>query len=212
MTRTSTAIDVRAADARELPLLEHAQELDLRRRRDLADLVEEEVPAVGQLEPAEPALRRAGERALLVAEQLALEQGLRQRADVDGDERLVAPRAERAKRARDELLPRAALPLDEHGARHGRHLLDLDHHLAHRLALADQPRGFLRARGARAGVAGIGDVVDDDRLREEVDEAERAEPLVLHGIVAVGEADDGDAGPELLAQQARRWRRRAARR
>ena len=50
---------LRAADARDLALLEHAQELHLRGRRDLADLVEEERPRVGQLEAAEPALGRA---------------------------------------------------------------------------------------------------------------------------------------------------------
>ena len=130
---------LRAADAHELALLEHAQQLHLRRRRNLADLVEKERPRVGQLEAPEPPLGRAGERALLVAEQLALEQRLRQRADVHGDERLVRARTRAAcMRARDELLARAALALDEHRARHRRHLLDLHHHLAHRLALADQ--------------------------------------------------------------------------
>ena len=46
------------------------------RRVDLADLVEEQRAAVGQLEAAAAPLRRAGERALLVAEQLALQQGV----------------------------------------------------------------------------------------------------------------------------------------
>ena len=60
-----------AADALELPLLQHAQQLELQRRRHVADLVEEQRPLVGQLEAPELALDRAGERALLVAEQLA---------------------------------------------------------------------------------------------------------------------------------------------
>ena len=64
----------RAADALEAALLEHAQQLGLQLGLELADLVEEERAAVGQLEPAALALGRAGERALLVAEQLALEQ------------------------------------------------------------------------------------------------------------------------------------------
>ena len=46
------------------------------RRRELADLVEEHGAAVGGLEQAGLGWRRAGERALLVAEQLALEQRL----------------------------------------------------------------------------------------------------------------------------------------
>src|SRR5206468_7427842 len=40
--------------------LEHTEELYLRRGRDVADLVEEDGPAVGQLEAAEPALGGAG--------------------------------------------------------------------------------------------------------------------------------------------------------
>ena len=70
-----------AADPEEGPALQHAQQLGLRGRRDLADLVEEDGAGVGQLEPAQPPLGGAGEGALLVAEQLALEQGLGQRGD-----------------------------------------------------------------------------------------------------------------------------------
>src|SRR6185436_9666904 len=60
-----------AADALESALLEDAQELGLELGLELADLVEEERAAVGELEPAALALAGAGERALLVAEQLA---------------------------------------------------------------------------------------------------------------------------------------------
>ena len=52
ITRTSTLIVCVAADALELALLEDAQQLGLDRRRDLADLVEEQRAAVGELEPA----------------------------------------------------------------------------------------------------------------------------------------------------------------
>ena len=72
-----------AADALELALLQHAQQLRLRRGRDLADLVEEQRAAVGLLEAAVAARGRAGERALLVAEQLALEHAFGERAAVD---------------------------------------------------------------------------------------------------------------------------------
>ena len=74
-------------DAHDLPLLEHAEQLHLRLEREIADLVEEERPAVRSLEPARLARERARERALLVTEQLALEERRRQRAAVDGDER-----------------------------------------------------------------------------------------------------------------------------
>ena len=94
-TRTSTLIGCLAADALELALLQHAQQLGLHRRRDVADLVEEQRAAVGELEAAELALDGAGERALLVAEQLALEQRLGERAAVDLDERAARARRER---------------------------------------------------------------------------------------------------------------------
>ena len=64
------------AERLELALLQHAQQLGLQRRRDLADLVEEDRAAVGQREAALLVGRRAGERALVVAEQLGLEQRL----------------------------------------------------------------------------------------------------------------------------------------
>ena len=62
----------RRADRLELPLLEHAQQLHLHVERQLADLVEEDRPVVRELEPPRLALDRAGERALLVTEELAL--------------------------------------------------------------------------------------------------------------------------------------------
>jgi hypothetical protein len=70
----------RAAEPLELVLLEHAQDLGLRARAHVADFVEEQRAAVGLLEAADALLVGAGERALLVAEQLRLEQVLLQRA------------------------------------------------------------------------------------------------------------------------------------
>ena len=78
-----------AAEAPERALLQHAQQLDLRRRHHLGDLVEEQRAAVRELEAAQPPLDGAGERALLVAEELALEQRFRDGRAVDRDERLV---------------------------------------------------------------------------------------------------------------------------
>ena len=63
-----------AADALELALLEDAEQLGLRVGRQLADLVEEDGAAVGQLEAADAPGDGAGEGAFLVAEQLALDQ------------------------------------------------------------------------------------------------------------------------------------------
>ena len=82
----------RTAEALDLPLLQHAQQLRLQLERQLADLVEEHGAAVRQLEAADLAGVRAGEGAALVAEQLALDQRRRQRRAVDDHERAVAAR------------------------------------------------------------------------------------------------------------------------
>ena len=63
-----------AADALELALLQHAQDLGLRLEAHVADLVEQEGSAVGDLELAFARRRRAGEGPLLVAEELGFEE------------------------------------------------------------------------------------------------------------------------------------------
>src|SRR5262245_17806710 len=118
----------RAADALELALLQHAQELGLDLRGQLAYLVEEQRAAVGELEAAAPLLDGAGEGAFLVAEELAFHELARERRAVDLDECPLAPAAELVDRARDELLPGAGLTLDQDRAIGRRHLRDL---LAH---------------------------------------------------------------------------------
>jgi hypothetical protein len=50
------------AEAPELPLLQHPQQLDLSRGRHLANLIEEQRAAIRELETALPPVRRAGER------------------------------------------------------------------------------------------------------------------------------------------------------
>src|SRR5437660_294922 len=80
------------ADAVGLAVLQRLEQLGLERHRHLADLVEEEGAAVGQLELARLGARRAGEGAALVAEQLALEQLAGQRGAVDLHEHALAPR------------------------------------------------------------------------------------------------------------------------
>ena len=76
MTRTSTRARRGVADGQDLALLQDAQQLDLHGRRHVADLVEEERAAVGDLEQPLLVGQRAGEGALAMAEQLALEQRL----------------------------------------------------------------------------------------------------------------------------------------
>ena len=75
------------ADAEDDALLERAQQLHLEVERQLADLVEEERALVGRLELAGPRRDGARERALHVAEELALDEVLGDGAAVDDDER-----------------------------------------------------------------------------------------------------------------------------
>ena len=127
-----------AAHPPEAAFLQHAQELRLRRVVHLRDLVEKQGAAVGQLEAAEAALGGAGEGPALVAEQLALDEGLGDCRAVDRDERLVAPVRELVNRARHELLARAAFPVHKHGRVARRRQLDPAIYLLHALRLANQ--------------------------------------------------------------------------
>ena len=104
-----------AADALECLLLEHAQDLGLEGQRHVADLVEEDRAAVALLELADAAAVGAGEGALLVAEQLALEQVLGDGRAVEGQERCLGAGAVLVDGAGDQLLAGAALAGDQHG-------------------------------------------------------------------------------------------------
>ena len=77
-TRTLIGTTLRIAHAAKLALLQHAQQFRLQRKRHRVDLIEEDGALLGFLEEPDLVLDRAGERALLVAEQLGLEQVLRQ--------------------------------------------------------------------------------------------------------------------------------------
>ncbi|OPZ59375.1 MAG: hypothetical protein BWY87_01038 [Deltaproteobacteria bacterium ADurb.Bin510] len=82
-------LDGRAvADAFKLAFLQHAQELELNARRDVADLVQKDRTAAGQLEATLFVADGAGEGPLDVAEQLAFEQALGQSRAVDRHEGL----------------------------------------------------------------------------------------------------------------------------
>ncbi len=104
-----------AADARDLAVFQHAQQLGLQRQRHVADFVEEQGAAVGIFETALAHLVGAGEGAGLVAEQLVVEQALVQGGAVQGGERLVLARAVVVQRLGDQLLARAVFAEDQHG-------------------------------------------------------------------------------------------------
>ena len=82
-----------AADPLERLLLQEPQDLRLQRDGHVPDLVEQDRAAVALLEFSDPAAVGAGERALLVTEELALEQGLGDGRAVEREERGVGARA-----------------------------------------------------------------------------------------------------------------------
>src|SRR5262249_58444172 len=94
-------------------LLQHAEQLGLGVSGQVADLVEEDGAAVGQLEAAHAAADGPGEGALFVAEQLALDQSGRQGGTVDRDEGFLLPPAAGMDRPRDEFLAGPRLARDE---------------------------------------------------------------------------------------------------
>ena len=115
---------LRRAEPLDLARLQHAQELHLDRLRKLAHLVEEDGPAVCQLEAAGPPGRRPGEGAPFVPEQLTLDEGRRQRRAVHDDEGPVAAAALPVHRSRDELLAGTGFTRDQHRGVGCRHLAD----------------------------------------------------------------------------------------
>src|SRR5215475_401559 len=76
----------------ETPLLNHAQQLALQRRRKVSDLIEEKRSISGLLKISDAALFSVGENSFLVAEHLALEQVLGNGRDLHVNPRLVGMR------------------------------------------------------------------------------------------------------------------------
>src|SRR5262245_62987649 len=81
----------------------------------VADLVDEDGPAIGGFELADLELMRPGEGATLVAEELALQQLAGHRRAVDLDERTSFPHRRIMDGAGDHVLPRSRPPEDEPG-------------------------------------------------------------------------------------------------
>ena len=131
------------ADALELALLEHPQQLDLQLGAHAGDFVEEDGAAVGGLEAAGLVLDGPGERPLDVAEQLALQQALGQRPAVDPHVGAVGPPAEAVQGAGDHLLAGAGLAHQQHAGRRRRHPPGQPVHLAHGRRRADDAGQFV---------------------------------------------------------------------
>ena len=103
--------------------------------RQLAHLVQKERAFVGQLHAADLAGDRAGERALLVPEQFALQQPGGNGGAVQLDERAIAARTQAVNGARQQLLAGSRFSLDQHGGIGGRDRFNLPEHLAQPFAV-----------------------------------------------------------------------------
>ena len=114
MTRQDTARSRLSPTRRMVPLLEKAQQPGLHVRGDVADLVQEQGPAVRLLDEALLVLDRVGEGPLDVAEQLALQQGGLGGAAVHDDEGAARARRLVVQDARRHFLARAGLAEKQH--------------------------------------------------------------------------------------------------
>ncbi len=182
---------LRRSDRPDLPFLQHAQQLDLQRDRHIADFIEEKRALVCRLKQALVIAGRAGERAFDVAEQLGLQQRLRNRPAIDRNERMAPPRAGVVYGPCQQLFAGARFAVNEHArvavgdeARLGQHVVH------HRIAGDDLPAPVLVA-GAVSGrrrTAGQGkrplDLGEQDFGIERLGEI--AEHAALHGRDGIG--------------------------
>ena len=106
----------RRPDACHLAIFDRAQQPFLRCHRQRAQFVEEQRTAMRLLEPADPRLGRAGERARLMPEQFRLDQRFGQRGAVHHHQRLVPARGQAVEAFGDQFLAGPALADHQHRA------------------------------------------------------------------------------------------------
>src|SRR5207302_3866183 len=103
----------RAAEAFERALLQNAEELALRCRRERGDFIENDAAVAAELEAAELALDRAGKGAAFVAEEFAFDELRRKTGTIDFQERRVTSRTEFMNQPGEMVLTGAAFTGDQ---------------------------------------------------------------------------------------------------
>ncbi len=136
------------------------------------------------LELADAARDRAGERALLVAEQLGFEQVLGDRGAIDRDERRARAVRFRVHEARQHLLAGAGLAGDQHRGIARRDLLREPDHLRHRVVAIDEVAVIVGDRRKHGG--------DQFGIGRQRDVFFRARMDRGHGRARVGRGAAGD--------------------
>src|SRR5688500_18370383 len=99
----------------QLTLLEYAQKLNLSRFGNFSDLVEKESPAIGALEHSFSLRCGACEGTFLVAEELAFQKSLGERATIDRDELFRRSRTVIMDRPGNEFFAGSRFSLDQNG-------------------------------------------------------------------------------------------------
>ena len=156
------------ADALQLARLQKPKHFGLHGDRHLANLVQQQGPAVGHFDPAEARLHGSGKRSAGVAKQLRFEQRLGNCGAVQHDEGPGRPQAEPMQGPRHQLLAGTGLALDQDSGGARRDQPHQPGHLAHGPAFADQlgqqeirgrdclPRGQTSVRHAAIGRDPVG--------------------------------------------------------
>ena len=186
------------ADRPHALLLDDAQQLDLHVQRQVGDLVQEQRAALGGLDQALLVGDRAGEAALLVAEQLALHQLGRDRAAVHRHERPVAARAGIVDQVRDQLFAGAGLAIDMYRRLAARDTLDHLAQLLHRARAAQQ----LHLRQLQRALAGLAEL---ERGRDQL--AQRRHVERLGNEIERAELERADSGLDVAVRRDHRHRR-----
>jgi hypothetical protein len=120
------------------PLFQEAQELGLKRGRHVAHLIEKHRPTVRQFEQTFLLLPRIGERAALVPEEFALQQGLRQGGAGDVHETAMGPVGIVVNDTGSQILAGSTVTAQEHGGRAALgDILKQVEHANHRLVAPD---------------------------------------------------------------------------
>ena len=216
-----------AAHAVQFAFLEHAQQLGLKPHIHFGNLVQEQGAVVGQFELAGLAADGPCKGSLFVAEQLALQQVLRQGRAVDGDEGKKFPVAVGMHEPGEHLLARAGFAGDKNGGLGRGNLFGQGQDPGHGRMAAHDPMGVAgnrnlglarcngslwRPRRRSRGEFGKGglDLVPDKGPHPVVPGPEFHEPLRLLGRASGGEGDDrreigifGGAGQEVIHAVAR---------
>ena len=134
------------ADAIEMAIGQHAQQARLQVERHVADFIKEQSAVLGLLEAA-PARRLSARKCpAFMAEQFGLQQILRDRRRIQGNEGLRRARTVLVQRTRHELLAGTRFARDEHRHIRLRQTADGAEDFLHGRRLAEDFRRFRRAR------------------------------------------------------------------